>query len=101
MAVEIATGHFHTFHAKSVLIATGGFGRMFKVSSNAYALTRRRPGDRLVDLAAILLEDLGVCQFPRAGKPIAWVSLLSEALSGRRRCAPTVPNEDKGEPLRA
>ncbi len=47
VAIEIATGQLHTFHAKSVLLATGGFGRMFKVSSNAYALTGDGPGDRL------------------------------------------------------
>ena len=39
VAIEIATGELHVFHAKSVMLATGGFGRMFKVSSNAYALT--------------------------------------------------------------
>ncbi|MDZ7800865.1 MAG: succinate dehydrogenase flavoprotein subunit [Trueperaceae bacterium] len=39
VAYELATGALHTFHAKSVIIATGGFGRMFKVTSNAHALT--------------------------------------------------------------
>ncbi len=43
VALEIATGQLHVFHAKSVLLATGGFGRMFKVSSNAYALTGDGP----------------------------------------------------------
>jgi succinate dehydrogenase / fumarate reductase, flavoprotein subunit len=39
VAYELATGELHTFHAKSTVIATGGFGRMFQVTSNAHALT--------------------------------------------------------------
>ena len=44
VAYELATGELHVFRAKSVLFATGGYGRMFRVSSNAHALT----GDGLV-----------------------------------------------------
>src|SRR3990172_7901552 len=39
VAYELATGEIHVFRAKAVVYATGGFGRMFKVSSNAH---RRR-----------------------------------------------------------
>ena len=39
VAVEIATGELHLFHAKAVLLASGGFGRMFAVTSNAHSLT--------------------------------------------------------------
>jgi len=39
VAYELATGLLHTFHAKSTIIATGGNGRIFKVTSNAHALT--------------------------------------------------------------
>ena len=39
VAYELATGELHTFHAKSTIIATGGYGRMFQVTSNAHALT--------------------------------------------------------------
>ena len=39
VAYELATGELHTFSAKSTVVATGGFGRMFKVTSNAHALT--------------------------------------------------------------
>jgi succinate dehydrogenase / fumarate reductase flavoprotein subunit len=39
VAYELATGELHTFHAKATVIATGGNGRMFKVTSNAHALT--------------------------------------------------------------
>ncbi|HZW99212.1 MAG TPA: succinate dehydrogenase flavoprotein subunit [Trueperaceae bacterium] len=39
VAYELATGELHTFHAKAVVLASGGNGRMFKVTSNAHALT--------------------------------------------------------------
>ncbi len=39
VAYELATGELHTFHSKATVIATGGWGRMFKVTSNAHALT--------------------------------------------------------------
>ncbi|MEZ4629270.1 MAG: succinate dehydrogenase flavoprotein subunit [Deinococcales bacterium] len=39
VAYELKTGELHTFHAKSTIIASGGNGRMFKVTSNAHALT--------------------------------------------------------------
>ena len=37
VAYRIADGEIHTFHAKAVLLATGGFGRMFRITSNAWA----------------------------------------------------------------
>ena len=39
VAVELATGEVHTFHAKAVIFATGGHGRIYSVTSNAYAYT--------------------------------------------------------------
>jgi succinate dehydrogenase / fumarate reductase, flavoprotein subunit len=39
VAVELATGEIHTFHAKAVIFATGGHGRIYSVTSNAYAYT--------------------------------------------------------------
>jgi succinate dehydrogenase / fumarate reductase flavoprotein subunit len=48
VAVELATGELHTFHAKAVIFATGGHGRIFEVTSNAYAYTG--------DGAAVLLR---------------------------------------------
>src|SRR5512140_224059 len=39
VAVELATGELHTFHAKAVIFATGGHGRIYSVTSNAYAYT--------------------------------------------------------------
>ena len=37
VAAELATGELHIFAAKAVLFATGGFGRIFKITSNAHA----------------------------------------------------------------
>ncbi|MBN2500947.1 MAG: FAD-dependent oxidoreductase [Anaerolineales bacterium] len=39
VAVELATGELHVFHAKAVIFATGGHGRVWEVTSNAYAYT--------------------------------------------------------------
>ncbi|HEU4481192.1 MAG TPA: FAD-binding protein, partial [Actinomycetota bacterium] len=39
VAYELATGELHVFRSKSVLFATGGSGRTYKVSSNAHTLT--------------------------------------------------------------
>ncbi|UYN92468.1 MAG: succinate dehydrogenase flavoprotein subunit [Anaerolineales bacterium] len=39
VAVELATGELHVFHAKSVVFATGGHGRIWELTSNAYAYT--------------------------------------------------------------
>src|SRR5207244_60740 len=39
VAYELATGELHLFRAKTVLFATGGYGRIFKITSNAHALT--------------------------------------------------------------
>ncbi len=39
VAVELSTGVIHVFHAKSVVFATGGFGKVFKTTSNAHTLT--------------------------------------------------------------
>ncbi len=65
VAYELATGVLHTFLAKAVIIATGGNGRMFKVTSNAHALT----GD-LMSIAfqrGIPIEDPEFYQFHPTG----------------------------------
>jgi succinate dehydrogenase / fumarate reductase flavoprotein subunit len=79
VAIEIATGQLHTFHAKSVLLATGGFGRMFKVSSNAYALTGDGPA--IAYRHGLPLEDLEFYQFHPTGIYRLGI-LLSEACRG-------------------
>jgi len=65
VAVELATGELHTFHAKAVIIATGGHGRIFEVTSNAYAYT----GDGAAVLLrhGLPLEDMEFFQFHPTG----------------------------------
>jgi len=65
VAYELATGELHTFHAKATIIATGGNGRMFKVTSNAHALT----GDLMSVLyrRGIPMEDPEFYQFHPTG----------------------------------
>ncbi|MCC7354961.1 MAG: succinate dehydrogenase flavoprotein subunit [Anaerolineae bacterium] len=65
VAYEIATGELHVFHAKAVLFATGGFGRMFKITSNAHSLT----GDGLAIAyrRGLPLEDMEFFQFHPTG----------------------------------
>ncbi|MCA9837654.1 MAG: succinate dehydrogenase flavoprotein subunit [Trueperaceae bacterium] len=65
VAYELATGELHTFQAKSTIIASGGNGRMFKVTSNAHALT----GDlqSVVYRRGIPIEDPEFYQFHPTG----------------------------------
>lgn len=65
VAYELATGELHVFHAKAVILATGGSGRMFKVTSNAHALT----GDltSIVWRRGIPIEDPEFFQFHPTG----------------------------------
>ena len=65
VAVEIATGELHTFHAKAVLFATGGSGRMYKITSNALTLTG--DGMAVVYRAGLPLEDMEFFQFHPTG----------------------------------
>ncbi len=65
IAIEIATGEIHTFRAKAVLFATGGFGRMFKITSNAYANTGDGPA--VLARRGIPLEDMEFFQFHPTG----------------------------------
>jgi succinate dehydrogenase / fumarate reductase flavoprotein subunit len=39
VAIDLSTGEFHVFHAKAVILATGGHGRVWEITSNAYAYT--------------------------------------------------------------
>jgi succinate dehydrogenase / fumarate reductase flavoprotein subunit len=64
-ALELATGEVHTFRAKAVMFATGGFGRMFKITSNAHANTGDGPA--IAARAGIPLEDMEFFQFHPTG----------------------------------
>ena len=65
VAVQLATGELHTFHAKAVIFATGGHGRIFEVTSNAYAYTG--DGAAVLLRRGIPLEDMEFFQFHPTG----------------------------------
>jgi len=65
VAVDLATGELHTFHAKTVILATGGHGRIFEVTSNAYAYTG--DGVAIPMRHGIPLEDMEFFQFHPTG----------------------------------
>ena len=79
VAYELATGDLHVFTTKAVLFATGGFGRMFKVSSNAVTLTGDGPG--LLYRRGIPMQDMEFFQFHPTGIYKLGI-LLSEAARG-------------------
>jgi succinate dehydrogenase / fumarate reductase flavoprotein subunit len=79
VAYELATGELHVFHAKSVLFATGGYGKMFKITSNAHTLTGDGPG--VVYRKGLPLEDMEFFQFHPTGLYGLGI-LLSEAARG-------------------
>jgi len=79
VAYELATGELHVFRSKSVLYATGGYGRMFKVSSNAHTLTGDGPG--VLFRRGLPLEDMEFFQFHPTGVYKMGI-LLSEAVRG-------------------
>jgi succinate dehydrogenase / fumarate reductase flavoprotein subunit len=76
---EIKTGELHVIHAKTVLIASGGFGRVFKVTSNALAGTG--DGVAIPYRHGIPLMDMEMYQFHPTGLYKLGI-LLSEAARG-------------------
>jgi succinate dehydrogenase / fumarate reductase flavoprotein subunit len=65
VAYELSTGELHVFQAKAVLFATGGFGKVFKVTSNAHTLTGDGMG--IVLRQGLPLEDMEFFQFHPTG----------------------------------
>ncbi|MBM7802114.1 succinate dehydrogenase / fumarate reductase flavoprotein subunit [Curtobacterium luteum] len=65
VAFELATGELHVFHAKAMIFATGGFGKMFKTTSNAHTLTGDGVG--IVWRTGLPLEDMEFFQFHPTG----------------------------------
>jgi succinate dehydrogenase / fumarate reductase flavoprotein subunit len=79
VAVEMATGELHVFHAKSVILATGGHGRMWEITSNAYAYTG--DGCAIAARRGIPLEDMEFFQFHPTGIFKLGI-LITEAVRG-------------------
>ena len=65
VALELATGEYHIFKAKSVVFATGGHGRVWSITSNAYAYTG--DGVAITMRRGIPAEDLEFFQFHPTG----------------------------------
>ncbi len=79
VAYEIATGTLHTFHGKSVLFATGGYGRVWSFTSNAHALTG--DGLAIANRHGIPLQDMEFFQFHPTGLYPLGI-LITEAVRG-------------------
>src|SRR3989454_975360 len=79
IAYELATGEIHVFRSKSVLFATGGFGKIFKVTSNAHTLTGDGPA--ICYRRGLPLEDMEFFQFHPTGIYKMGI-LISEAVRG-------------------
>ncbi len=79
VAYELATGEIHVFSAKSVVLATGGTGKVFKTTSNAHTLTGDGMG--IVYRRGLPLEDMEFFQFHPTGLAGLGI-LLSEAARG-------------------
>ncbi|MBX6342160.1 MAG: FAD-binding protein, partial [Thermomicrobiaceae bacterium] len=90
VGMDIDSGEIHVFHAKAVILATGGFGRIFKVTSNALSLTG--DGCAIAFRRGLPLEDMEFYQFHPTGIYKLGI-LLSEACRGEGG----ILRNDKGE----
>jgi len=79
IALQTATTELHAFRAKAVLFATGGYGKVFKVTSNAHTLTG--DGMAIPYRRGLPLEDMEFYQFHPTGM-YKLGFLLSEAMRG-------------------
>lgn len=79
ISLEIETGEIHILHAKTTLLATGGAGRIFQASTNAFINT----GDGLgmAARAGLPLQDMEFWQFHPTGVLHAGV-LITEGVRG-------------------
>ena len=79
VAYELATGEIHVFNATSVVLATGGAGKVYKTTSNAHTLTGDGMG--IAWRRGLPLEDMEFFQFHPTGLAGLGI-LLSEAARG-------------------
>src|SRR5699024_808367 len=61
----LATGELHVFQGKSIIFATGGFGKIFKTTSNAHTLTGDGVG--IIWRKGLPLEDMEFFQLHPTG----------------------------------
>ena len=79
IALQLSTSELHAFRARAVLFATGGYGKVFKVTSNAHTLTG--DGMAIPYRRGLPLEDMEFFQFHPTGM-YKLGFLLSEAMRG-------------------
>ncbi len=79
IAMEMETGEVAVFHAKATIFATGGAGRIYHSSTNAFINTGDGPG--MAARAGIPLEDMEFWQFHPTGVAGAGV-LITEGVRG-------------------
>jgi succinate dehydrogenase / fumarate reductase flavoprotein subunit len=79
VAYDLASGEVHVFQAKAVIFATGGFGKIYKTTSNAHTLTGDGVG--IIWRKGLPLEDMEFFQFHPTGLAGLGI-LLSEAARG-------------------
>ena len=91
-AIDIATSEIHVFHAKSVMFATGGYGRVYRITSNAHVGTG--DGCALSYQAGLPLEDMEFYQFHPTGLWRLGI-LVSEAARGEGG----ILRNNKNEPI--
>ncbi|MDQ3326939.1 MAG: succinate dehydrogenase flavoprotein subunit [Chloroflexota bacterium] len=65
VVLSIKDGEIHIFHAKAILFATGGYGRAWKITSNA--LSNTGDGVAIAFRRGIPLEDMELYQFHPTG----------------------------------
>lgn len=65
VAVELSSGELHTFHAKAVIFATGGWGRVWEITSNALSYTG--DGVAVTMRRGVPAEDMEFFQFHPTG----------------------------------
>ena len=78
-AFDVATGEVTVFHAKAVMFATGGYGRCFRITSNAHVGTG--DGTAMIYKNGLPLEDMEFFQFHPTGLWRLGI-LVSEAARG-------------------
>jgi len=65
VAAELLTGEIHVFHAKSIIFATGGWGRVWEITSNAHSYTG--DGVAITMRRGIPAQDMEFFQFHPTG----------------------------------
>ncbi len=79
IALEIATGELHLVRAKSVILATGGAGRLFRFNTNGGIVTG--DGMALAYRHGVPLRDMEFVQYHPTGLPGSGI-LITEASRG-------------------